>query len=703
MRRLAMSGRSVVCVGVVAAVLVAVNAREVVGEQKTVGPAHLEELVQPAVVSGKILRSDGGPVAGAKVTLYEPLVTEPPFEIRVLAETTSADDGTYRFAVAVGSADGEGPTYGTVVARKEGLSIGWASWPDRRLDRQRDITLTEPKDCAGTVVDGQGQPVEGAKVFAVGGQYERRPAQVGPPDYLYTGVARRLLTATTDAAGKFTVRGLPAAGRFELAATKAGYGAAYTWKPERPAEQGLLLVPGRTDLRMVMPPEARIEGKVVEKGSGKPIAGMEIASLCWRTSRLLRPTPVRSGADGAFVLAGLSPDAYVLRLADPREPPADWVAPPVTQEVKAGEVKRDVRIELSKGGLAEIVVTEANQPTPVPGAAIRVASLSHRVEVGQGVTKADGVAQIRLVPGEYRLQDLTKRGYTYSRPEDRFTVEEGKTCRVAWPVRRLPTVSGVVRDEAGQPLAGTAVRVQPMGKEEVLSDAQGRFRVAWDMRDWSAKTENYLVALDSRHKLAAVLPTIKDGNEVDLTLRPAATLVGQVVDINDRGIPGVEVLVMLRGPTWSSRLFRSDTITTDAQGRFEVRTIPPEQGYHITAMADGYGRTDIDVEKSKAIVGRVDLGTLHLAAANRAVSGIVVDPQGRPVPDASVMTVGGTTTGQRDLRTRTDTEGRFRLEGLCAGAVHLQASARIDGANFYTNVNTYADTTDVRIVLEKRN
>ncbi len=689
-----MCGRLSVCVYVVVVALFTVDAREL----------RAGEAAKPPVFSGKILRSDGGPVAGARVTLYEPVVTEPPFEIRVLTETTSADDGAYHLSVTLGGArDGEGPTYGTIVVQKEGLSIGWASWPDPRLDRQRDIALTEPKDFAGLVVDVQGQPVDGATVFAVGGQYLRRPSQVEPTDYLYTGVARRLLTATTNAAGKFTVRGLPAAGRFELAATKAGYGAAYTWKPERLPEQGLLLVPGRTDIRMIMPPEARIEGKVVEKGSGQPIAGLEIDSLCWRTSRLLRPAPVRSAADGAFALEGLSADAYVLRLAEPREPPADWVAPPVTQEVKAGEVKRDVQIELSKGGLAEIVVTEANQPTPVPGAAIRVASLSDRAELRQGVTKADGLAQIRLVPGEYRLQDLTKRGYTYSRPEDRFTIEEGKTCRVAWPVRRLPTVRGVVRDEAGRPLAGVAVRVLPMGKEEVLSDAQGRFRVAWDMRNWSGKTENYLVALDARHKLAAVGPAIEDGNEVELTLRPTATLFGQVVDINDHGIPGTEITVMLWGPNWGSRLFRNDIIKTDAQGRFEVRTIPPEQKYHITAMADGYGRTDIEVEKSEVIVGRVDVGTLHLAVANLAISGVVVDPQGRPVPNAAVSTITGPRTGQRECRTRADAEGRFRLEGLCAGPVHLQGAAPIEGKSVYGMVNAEAGATNVRITLDKGN
>jgi protocatechuate 3,4-dioxygenase beta subunit len=704
MRRFAMRGRSSVCVSVIVAALVAADARELVGQAESAGRVRSEApLGMPAVFSGKIVGSDGRPVAGAKVTLYEPRGSEPPYETRVLAETTSADDGTYRLALAGGDGmEGDGPTYGTVVVQKEGLSLGWASWRDPHLDRQWDIALMEPKDLAGTVVDGRGRPVEGATVFAVGGQYEKPRSQAEPAEYLYTGVARRLLTATTDAAGRFFVRGLPAAGRFELAAQKAGYGPAYTWTAERPPERGLLLVPGRTDIRMVLGSEARIEGKVVEKASGRPIGGVEIAAWCWRTNRLLWPAPVRSHDDGAFALAGLSPDEYVLQLAEPREPPADWVAAPVTCAVEAGEVKRDVRLELGKGSMVEVVVSDVGESTPVPGAEVWVQSLSGRGVVRQGVTNAEGVALLRLMPGEYRFQRLAKRGYTYIRPQDSFTVEEGRTRRVAWPVRPLPAVSGVVLDEAGRPLAGTVVRVQPTGVDVVFSDTQGRFRVTWDTHNWSAETVPYLVAVDRQRELAAALPVVEDGNQVELMLHPAATFFGQVVDINDRGIPGAEITIMLWGPTWGSRLFRNDTIRTDAQGRFEIRTVPSEHKYQITAVADGYGRTDIDMEPNEVTSGRVEVGTLHLAVADRAVSGLVVDEQGRPVPDARIYTVAGAETGQRDCSTRTDGEGRFRLEGLRAGWVRLQAAARLEGANLYANLQTEAGASDARIVLERR-
>jgi hypothetical protein len=395
-------------------------------------------------------------------------------------------------------------------------------------------------------------------------------------------------------------------------------------------------------------------------------------------------------------------DDYVLRLVEPCEQAADWVAPPVTLTTKAGEAKRDVRIELSKGGMVEIAVTDACEPAPIPRAVVRVRGLSDR-KTHQSVTRDDGVAQIRLAPGDYEFEDLTKRGYTYAPRKETFPVEEGQMRRLARTLRRLSVIGGTVHDEAGRPLAGTAVRIYPMGEEEVLSDAQGRFRVTWDPYGWPPKAMNYLIALDRQRHLAVIEPTVKDRNQIELTLRPTATFVGQVIDINDRGIPGAEVAVMLCGPTWGSRLFRNDIFKTDAQGRFEIHTIPPEQKYHITVIADGYGRTDVDVEKGGAVIGRVEVGTLHLAMANLAVSGVVVDPQGRPVPDAGVHTIGGPSDGQRDRKTRTDREGRFRLEGLCAGLVRLQASAQIEGAALYANLNTDGGAADVRIVLGKSN
>ena len=366
-------------------------------------------------------------------------------------------------------------------------------------------------------------------------------------------------------------------------------------------------------------------------------------------------------------------------------------------------MKRDVRIEVSKGCLVEVAVVDACEPRPVPGAVVRVRSLSDRADVHQNVTKADGVAQFRLAPGEYKLEDLTKRGYSRGQRKETFTIEEGQTRRLVWTLRSFAALTGMVRDDTGRPVPGAVVRVYPMGEDQILSDTQGRFRVTWDPNGWPAKATNYLVALDRQHHLASVQTTVKDGNEVELTLRPTATFVGQVIDVNDRGIAGADVMVMLSGPTWGSRLFRSDTLRTDGQGRFEIHTIPPGHKYHITVTADGYGRTDTDLEPNDVIVGRVEVGTLHLAAANRAVSGIVVDSQDKPVPDASVGTVAGPTTGQRDLRTRTDAQGRFRLEGLCAGPVHLQTAARIEGASLFTNVQTQADMTDLRIVLTKKN
>lgn len=61
-----------------------------------------------------------------------------------------------------------------------------------------------------------------------------------------------------------------------------------------------------------------------------------------------------------------------------------------------------------------------------------------------------------------------------------------------------------------------------------------------------------------------------------------------------------------------------------------------------------------------------------LAAAGAGLSGIVRDPDGRPVPDATIVVIGLTST---PLSARTDGEGKFRIDSLPEGRFDISASA----------------------------
>jgi hypothetical protein len=176
------------------------------------------------------------------------------------------------------------------------------------------------------------------------------------------------------------------------------------------------------------------------------------------------------------------------------------------------------------------------------------------------------------------------------------------------------------------------------------------------------------------------------------------------VDADGKGIQGAEIRVMLRASNWGSSLGRSRDVRTDAEGRFQVHTIPSENRYNLTAMADGYGQCEINVEEGQTMGEQADVGRFTLAVADLSVSGVVVDSDGEPVPNADVRCYGRSDTGQPDRRTRADAEGKFTLDGVCAGRININANARPAGMGAYISgrIETEGGAEGVQIVLAQR-
>src|SRR5262249_28002527 len=108
---------------------------------------------------------------------------------------------------------------------------------------------------------------------------------------------------------------------------------------------------------------------------------------------------------------------------------------------------------------------------------------------------------------------------------------------------------------------------------------------------------------------------------------------------------------------------------TDARGRFESGPLWADDGYHVAIAADGFSVTDLPTIKGRS--GEYhDYGTIQLEGTGRAISGRIVDPNGRPVADATVFNSGD---APGIVTTQTDAEGRFRLEGLRTGPVYVFA------------------------------
>ena len=645
--------------------------------------------------TGKVVDAQGRPIAGAKVKLYRvvDVLGILSFEIELAQELTTKKDGA--FTIKTETDSDEFSDVAIILAQKEGLALGWANW---RLRENLDveITLGRPQILFGTVVDEDQKPVTNAEVGIAFMEIYTKER----PQHLIGDMSLESLMARTDTEGKFSFNHIPGDATAEFLVKKPGRATVSTFNPKScRCGSSLQFSPGQADIKLIQPVEAKIEGMVVEKASGKPVAGIRIMITPYFNIPNFGLKPVVSKEDGTFSVNALAPGKHILQTLTQIEGPVDWVAEPVEVITEAGKTKNGVKVELSKGGLLEVVVTEDTNKKPVEKASVRIwDEQTDRRYMGR--SDKDGIALIRLMPGEYRIMCMNKQGLASMRRKEIITIEDGKTAHFEWQLTSLPKITGVVRDEKDKPIKGAKLIVCPMRLRDVTSDAEGKFEVIYDPDRWCSDKMPDIILLGRYEKgnLAATLKIEEDTKTVEIKLKPGVTFTGKVVDPDGKGIANARVVVMLLVTKWDSSIGR-DIARTDAQGNFEVKAIPPEHKYNVSASAEGYGgnRSEV-IDSNDAVNNHLDVGTITLAVANLSISGMVVDTDDKPIADANVCCSG---ENQPHYCMQTDAEGKFTLEKVCAG--RIQISAEIRGkTKLYGRIETEGGATNVKVLISER-
>ncbi len=638
-------------------------------------------------LSGKVLDPDNTPAEGALVRLFELTYNDMlrDYETLAIRECKTSSDGTFTFET-----DREfegGYRYGVILATSPKWAMGWANWRITQ-DDQVEIQLGRPGSLAGVVVDEQGKPVSDANVkitylLAKSGGDRRYFMARGDLDDV---------TTTTDAEGRFSFKGIPLETTAELLVTRPGRATIDT-RLSNPGGDTLQYAVGQTDIRLTQPMESRIEGQVTSDGKAVEGIGLMVTNASNRS--MAGHKPVISDADGRFTFDALTEGAYVIQIVQPREGLSDWVAPDVQATVGSGQVLRDVTVQLSKGGVLEVLIT-TEDGDPMEGARISVRS----EEAGQwwsAQSDTEGLARIRLVAGSYSLGNVSKRDYTSAGGEQAVSIEDGKTQRLTATLRGLPEVQGVVRDPEGNPLEGVEFQVMPVRHEVTKSDAQGKFKASWDPRSWGSDSPQFvLLARHIERNLALAMEVDEQTPVLDLKLRPAVTFKGVITDKEGKPISAAETMPMLRFSNWGSSLYSYRKAAED--GRFEIPAMPDDYKVNIYAQAEGYGQVQKEVDAYNAKDGVLDCGAIELALANLTVTGRVVDVNDAPMPGVQMHTYG---EGQPDHNVTTDSQGRFVVENVCEGHIRIMANVS-SPLRLYGSVETEGGAVDVKIVVSPR-
>lgn len=399
-------------------------------------PAAADTNAPPGIrLAGKVVDSEGRAVAGATVEGYqsEPRLPFVPGELERKRRVVTDTDGAFEFTV---------PRVTTLVlARKAGLAPAWIEYlnPGKDLPARRFV-LTTPKVLAGKVLDENGQPFAGAEVFVSSAKTEV-DLEGGWHTYPYLGgnPARDCFSSRTSADGHFRIEGFPSNASADLGVHAPGKALRV---PEKESTSPLFATPyqpGQEDIQLILEPAGGLEGKVVAEGNGGPLARAHLSLLSDRPVGPFsaHPKTATSGADGTFRLADVAAGAYHLRAVFGTNRVPDWVAATVPVSVESGRTTRDVKVEAVRGGLLAVTVLGEKDRQPIGDANVTAYA---RPFAGAGRSASNGVALLRLPPGEYQLaafrEKLTVRKHLGHRRSRQDQSRRGRFGRAGDDPRR---------------------------------------------------------------------------------------------------------------------------------------------------------------------------------------------------------------------------------------------------------------------------
>jgi hypothetical protein len=371
----------------------------------------------------------------------------------------------------------------------------------------------------------------------------------------------------------------------------------------------------------------------------------------------------------------------------------DWIAEPVQLDVQSD---MGTKIELIKGGTLEIRVVDQDTKESIAGVSVNVRD-EQTQQYQQFQTNEEGLGSKQLLPGTYRVSAY-KQGYRSSNEAGSVVVEDGQAAELTVELGGQPKIKGVVTDSNGKAIEGAVVRLIPNygpEREGKTSDEKGQFTISWDpgQMGWT-EGEFYLLATHSDKKLAGVVQIGEDAREVTIKLEKGITAKGKVMNQDGEPIIGARILLYFRGSNFGSP--SGLETQTGPDGNYEFNPLAADQRYSVNVSnAAGYGTGQEQIEPTSDET-RMEIKDIILRVADQKVTGQVVDIDGKGLADVQLHCYG---QGQPNVNTKTNKDGTFVLEPVCAGELNISANYRVDRDYQYGHVQTEGGAEDVKVIV----
>jgi uncharacterized GH25 family protein len=502
-----------------------------------------------------------------------------------------------------------------------------------------ELTLRAGVTVSGTVVDGAGTPISGARVV---------PEHLGHYDDYFDS---RFDAAVSDARGAWQLAGLPRE-TLRMRATHPEFA---------PGVSAPVTLDGdRSDLAIVLGQGATLNGRVVD-ASKRPVAGAEIriSEDTVLGGQVRRAT---SDARGGFTIRGL-PRRRMLVMAASDDAASRTLAIDFASPVAPVELVLD-----QVAAIEGIVVTTSGTPVPearVVAELVRTESTTEQIE-----TRLRGdLSAIAGMDGRFRIAPLASGRYLVRaiRPGSAndllgmrvgAPVATGAQARIV--VDELSRLIGKVAFADGTPVTSFAIRLGGSSLRRFQSDT-GAFAID----DVPAGKQYVEITGPSIVSQPLVEVAIEPARVTDLgtiTVSRGRVIAGRVVDRAGRPVAGAMVALAreLRAdgtslvPFPGSRVLQ---VATDPAGRFELRSVGV--GMQQIAAEHDTGRSPIAVIQAGDIETEVTLTLLEAGAVQGRVR---IDGK----PGEALILLRPETAVDSRITVRTGADGSYRFDRVAA-------------------------------------
>jgi hypothetical protein len=535
---------------------------------------------------------------------------------------TSASDGTFTLRVKEGTYDfafrREG--YAPKFVRAQSVAATAANIIETSLDPAVEIT--------GRVTRG-GVGIEGVMLFSMGTSMES--TMTGPD-------------------GSFTLSGL-SPGQTRISLRKDDELIQEVRSYEAPAR----------DVLIDLPAGGRVTGRVVEKGTSKPITSFQAGTSTSRSGGMMvmmSPPQLRAftSDDGSFTLENVPPGASTVVAIAP-----GFASGRVNINVEEGKTVSDVTVELDAGVRLHGKVTGPNgaplsdvsvQVTPSPGGAF-----GRTGSIPRTTTDANGEYAIESLEAGEESVEFTHAKHLGT---TKVVTLKGRETRLDVQLSGGQRVTGVVVTDSGMPVAEADVRAYAPGgsSRSGRTDASGTFvleSLAPAHYRFSASKSGY-----ADGSLEDV--DISSGAPIRIELRTGGTIYGRVIGLSERDLSNVTVMAR------TSRT--SAAAAVDPQGNFKIEGAPIGT-VQVSAAVESPSFTDRRTSSTQTV--EVTAGSAQQVNIEFRSDTVIrgrVTRNGMPLGGANVAFY-STSRSQTNASVPTDDQGNYSVPGLEPGEYNV--------------------------------